>query len=308
MSAVLVHLRTVVPTDRVGALLDALHGNPAVSTVIHLPGAATKPVADVVLCDVAREAAHDVLELLHDLRIPDDGSVSMDEVGTTVSARAERASRDAAGAAADAIVWEHVAAKTGADVELSVTFVAFMVIATLIGACGIVTDSPILIVGAMVVGPEYGPLAGVSVALVRRERPALLASLRALGVGFPVAIAGAVVAGLLLDAADLVEVFDPDDRPLTGFISQPDEFTVIVALLGGVAGMLSLTSGRSTVLMGVLISVTTIPAAADVGLGIALEEWDEAGGAAVQLVVNIAAIVLTGVATLVALQYLNRRG
>ena len=54
---------------------------------------------------------------------------------------------------------------------LTGTFVAFMVLATLLAAIGVVTDSPITIVGAMVVGPEFGPLAALAVSLVRR-RPA----------------------------------------------------------------------------------------------------------------------------------------
>ena len=45
-----------------------------------------------------------------------------------------------------------------------------MILATLIAAVGIVTDSIILIIGAMIVGPEFGPLAGLCVALVQRRR------------------------------------------------------------------------------------------------------------------------------------------
>ena len=53
--------------------------------------------------------------------------------------------------------------------ELSLTFVSYMVLAMLIAAVGILLDQPILIVGAMVVGPEFGPLAGLCVALVEKR-------------------------------------------------------------------------------------------------------------------------------------------
>ncbi len=92
-------------------------------------------------------------------------------------------------------------------------------------------------------------------------------------------------------------------HPLTQFISKPDDFSFIVACFAGAAGMLSLTSAKSGALVGVLISVTTIPAAANIGVAAALADWSEWRGAMAQLAVNLTAIVLAGVATL----YLQRR-
>ena len=99
------------------------------------------------------------------------------------------------------------------------------------------------------------------------------------------------------------EEFDPTDHPLTDFISNPDFFSFFVAFVAGIAGVLSLTSAKSGALIGVLISVTTIPAAANIGVAAALGEWGEAGGAALQLGLNLVAIVLAGVVTL----FLQRR-
>jgi len=46
------------------------------------------------------------------------------------------------------------------------------------------------------------------------------------------------------------------------------------------------------------VSVTTIPAASNVGVAAAYGEWDAAFGAAEQLVINLAGIVVAGVVTL----------
>ena len=92
------------------------------------------------------------------------------------------------------------------------------------------------------------------------------------------------------------------ERPLTDFIWRPDALSWVVGLLAGVAGMLSLTSKKSGSLVGVLISVTTVPAAANVAVAAAYGVWDEAGGSALQLVINLLAIVLAGLLTLVAQQ------
>ncbi len=70
-------------------------------------------------------------------------------------------------------------------------------------------------------------------------------------------------------------------------------------MLAGVAGMLALTENRSGTLVGVLVSVTTIPAVANVGVAAAYGERAEVAGAAFQLGVNITGLVIAGAATLV---------
>jgi uncharacterized membrane protein len=67
--------------------------------------------------------------------------------------------------------------------------------------------------------------------------------------------------------------------------------------------VLSLTAAKSGALVGVLISVTTIPAAANIGVAAALSDWSEWRGAMAQLSINLTAIVLAGITTL----YLQRR-
>jgi uncharacterized hydrophobic protein (TIGR00271 family) len=160
------------------------------------------------------------------------------------------------------------------------------------------TDSPILIIGAMVVGPEFGPLAGLAVAAVNRQRDLALRSLAALAVGFPLAMTVTCLVTLLLRASGVAPDNIETGRPLTQFISHPDEFTVIIALLAGAAGILSLTSAKSGALIGVLISVTTIPAAANAAVAVAYGDFDQWRGAAGQLALNLFLIVVAGIATL----------
>ena len=82
-----------------------------------------------------------------------------------IGAGVRRAERNAPGDAADAVIWEEVISSTGEDSTLTWVFMAFMVLACLLAAIGVATNSPITIVGAMVVGPEFGPLAGIAVGL-----------------------------------------------------------------------------------------------------------------------------------------------
>jgi uncharacterized hydrophobic protein (TIGR00271 family) len=302
------HLRIVSPRGRADEALQVLERSPAVLNLVHLPGAARKPDGDVILCDVVSEDTSVVLAELRKLGLDRDGSIALEQVDLELAAAARRAEEVARGAPADAVVWEQVEARTQESAELSESFVAFMVVATLIAAIGILTDSQVLIIGAMVVGPEFGPLAGFCVAVVQRRLELARRSLLALAVGFPAAIAAtALMTGILRWAGPAPETVEATSRPATYFISDPNTFTVLVALLAGVAGMLSLTTAKSGALVGVLISVTTIPAAANVGVAAAYGDWAEFRGALAQLSINLISIVAAGVATLLLQRYGFRR-
>ena len=153
--------------------------------------------------------------------------------------------------------------RTSEAAQLSASYLTFIVLATLIASVGLLLDSPILIVGAMVVDPEFGPIAGFCVAIVEKRRKLALRALVALVVGFPTAIAISYVAGLVFkEGGAAPESFSFDDSTFAHAISSPGFFAFFVALCAGVAGMLSLTTAKSGALIGVLISVTTIPSAA----------------------------------------------
>jgi uncharacterized hydrophobic protein (TIGR00271 family) len=304
----MVHVRLIVPASQVEGVLRELEQSRAVVNLVRLAGSSIKPKGDLILCDVAREEVSVVLDRLNRFGLERDGSISIDSIDSTISVGARRAALAAAGSAADAVIWEEVEARTSESAELSLSFLAFMVLATLIAAVGILTDSQILIIGAMVVGPEFGPLAGLCVALVQRRVPLALRSAKALVVGFPLGIAvtlGVVV--VLRAAGPAPDEIAAQGRPATFFISHPNTFSVLVALLAGVAGLLSLTTAKSGALLGVLISVTTIPAAANVGVAAAYTDWSELEGALAQLGLNLACIVLAGSVTLRVLRLGFRR-
>jgi uncharacterized hydrophobic protein (TIGR00271 family) len=302
------HLRIVAPADQAKKALELLRAEGSVCNVVSLPGAATKPDGDVILCDVAREDASVIIGDLNELGITEEGSIAMEEIDSQLSAAAGRAERHAPGLPSDAVIWEEVEARTQENVELSANFLAFMVIAVLIASAAIFLDSPILIIGAMVVGPEFGPLAGLCVALVERRRPLALRSFTALAVGFPVAITAGFLASLAIKELGLApDAFDTGNGQFTDFITKPDFFSFMVAFFAGMAGVLSLTSAKSGALIGVLISVTTIPSAANIGLACAYGDWSEWRGAQLQLAVNLTMIVLAGVLTLFVQRRLYQR-
>src|SRR6185503_12465121 len=154
----------------------------------------------------------------------------------------------------------------------------FMVLACLLAAIGVATNSPITIVGAMVVGPEFGPLAGIAVGLWLRRWEAARRGVVALVVGFVGAVAVTSAVAVLWRVTGLVSQQDLAASTGTEFIYQPGWFSIITALVAGAAGTLSLTSAKSAALVGVFISVTTIPAAGNGALALVFGHFHDAAG------------------------------
>ena len=97
------------------------------------------------------------------------------------------------------------------------------------------------------------------------------------------------------------------ERPETGFITAPDRWSAVVAVLAGIAGVLSLTSARSGALVGVFISVTTVAAAADMAVSLALGGGAEFLRAATQLGIHLAGILVAATLTLAVQKTLWQR-
>jgi uncharacterized hydrophobic protein (TIGR00271 family) len=128
-----------------------------------------------------------------------------------------------------------------------------------------------------------------------------LRSLNARLVGFAVAMVVTVGFAYFMDAVDLFSRIGLDaERPNTNFIYRPDAFSFVVAVLAGIAGTLSLTSAKSGALVGVAISVTTVPAAANGAVAFTYDEYRQAWGSSEQLLLNLLGIVLAGTLTLPA--------
>lgn len=301
----MLRLRVVCPAADTDAVVALVSAQPGATHVVRLVGAAVQPAGDVVEADIAREAADEVLAGLDAMGIDHRGGVTLEALDTVLSDAADTAQERAPGDGADAIVWEELVSRTGEESRLNATFTAFMVIACLLAAVGAVTDSPVTVVGAMVVGPEFGPLAAIAVGLVRRRWDLLRRAALAIGVGFPLAMVVTAAATALGEAGGLFDRASIAHLDQVDFIYEVGPFSLIVALLAGAAGMLSLTSTKSAALVGVFISVTTVPAAGFAAVAAVLGEWDRAAESAVQLVINLAGIVL---AAALVLWLRQRRG
>lgn len=294
----MLQFRISVPGSMTADVLAALE-DPGVSSLAVLAGASRRPAGDVIVADVAREIANDVIARLHDLGVARAGSVLIDPVDAWLSSEGLEAEKRAPGSPADSVVWAQVAHHAYEDAELNWTYGSFLVLATLLAGIAVVIHSEILVIGAMVLGPEFGVIAALGLALVRRRRRLFRTAVRTLVLGFALAIAVTTVVTLAGHALGWVDRQDiAAGQGALSFIYSPDQWSIAVAVIAGAAGVLSLTSDRIGGLSGVFISVTTIPAAGNIAVATALGAWTEVGGSALQLVVNLVGMALAGWLTL----------
>lgn len=304
----MIHLRVVSPPDVTPTLVPLLDNEPAVMNLTVLPGAVRNPDGDAVLFDVLHGAANEVIGRLRDLGLERRGSIVLENVDTAMSAYADRVTARRGRFQQFTPVWAEIEARIALDGTFPPSWFALLIIAGLIGAIGILTNSQILIVGAMVVGPEYGAIISLAFGVTRRDSAPVLRSAAALVAGFSLAVVAAFVLSLVIRGAGLEpRAYALGIRPVSDLINTPNWFSFIVAALAGVVGVVSLTESRSSTLIGVFISVTTIPAASDIGVSLAFGSGSEAWGSALQLLLNVTVLATVAIAGLPVQRALWRR-
>ncbi|MFE9382716.1 DUF389 domain-containing protein [Streptomyces sp. NPDC007025] len=294
----MMRIRVLCESQDSEAVVDLLGAEPGVAHLTVAGGVGKQPTGDLIEAAIAREVVERVLHRLTEHGVHHRGEITLDQIDTMVSETAEAAEQAVPGAGAEAVIWDELIDTTGEESQLNPVFLAFLTIACLLATVGVLTDSAITIVGAMVVSPDFGPLAALAVALAVRRRGLAARAGLALGVGFPLAMLVTAAFAWLGRRAGL---FGPAD--LTGlhevsFIYQVGPYSVVVALLAGVAGMLALTSAKPGALVGVFISVTTVPAAGFAVLAAVTEDWRRCGGSVLQLLVNLVGVAVAGGLTL----------
>ncbi len=241
----MLHLQLRVPPELTGRVVEILAEDDTVTNVAVFENGYSKPPGALVLADVAREGANPVIAALRELNLQHDGSIMLSEPSTILSDAAVAAEVAAPGEPDDGVVWDIVENRVRGESKLTWAYCSFLTLATLIAGTGRLLDQPILIVGAMVVGPEFSPVAAICLALARPRLSLLPRAASTLVVGFLIAIAIAAPLWFVGTTIGLVSPEDAASGELTKFIISPDIWSFVIALLAGVASSSARTSGPS---------------------------------------------------------------
>jgi uncharacterized hydrophobic protein (TIGR00271 family) len=257
-----------------------------------------QPGQAVLTAEVRPEAADRVLATVADRGVPGEAVtlVRLDDVGPIRR-----------GHAAGSLIWADVLGQATLNARPVARYLAFMVAAGLIAAFGVIEVNQILIVGAMAVSPDLLPVTAACAAVVARRWTLAAEALLTLSAGLVAACASAaaLTAGLAAVGA-LPQNFVVGEAALSG-LTTVNSSTCGVALAAGVAGMLAVET-RASAAVGVGISITTIPAAAYLGVAAGEGEMEKVTGALAMLGVNIGLLLLGGIATLLVQRRLSRAG
>jgi uncharacterized hydrophobic protein (TIGR00271 family) len=281
----MLHLRVYGPSGSLKEIGVGLEDHGAARNVALAPGVRAGHV--LLTAEVNAEWVDGVLELLvrsgvaeEDIRL-----ARLDEIGPI------RPGRHAS------LIWADVLGQARANARPVARYLVFMVAAGVIAAYGVIEANVILIVGAMAVSPDLLPITAACVGLVSRRGLLVRRALVTLAVGMGATCLTAALLTLVLDLLDLLPAgFNLGQSAVFGLTTVNNE-TIAVALAAGVAGMLALET-RASSAVGVAISITTIPAAAYLGVAAGVGEADEALGALAVLGVNVAMLLISGTLTL----------
>jgi uncharacterized hydrophobic protein (TIGR00271 family) len=259
---------------------------------------ATRSGHSVLTATIRPRAVDTTLEDVRRLGVP-DGDITLTRVEVVGSV--------VAGTARTSLVWADVLGTAWLNARPIARYLAFMSAAGVIGCYGVIDDNAILIVGAMAVSPDLLPITAIGVGIVARQLGLAGRALLTLAVGLGVAALAANMAAFLQDQFDLLPSdFNVEATGVLGGLTTVSNETIAVALIAGVAGMLALET-RASAGVGVAISVTTIPAAAYLGVAAGLGELDRALGATAVLGANVSMMVIGAVVTLTLQNLLMRR-
>ncbi len=297
------HLRAYVPAELVDDALAALDARRGCRHVV-ISGVTADSGATLVTAELEACAADAALADLTALGIsPADLSIARVEVARPLTGDpAERVTADRS----DTLVWTEVADEALENTGVRPSYLAYMAVAGVIAAFGVVEHSAVLIVGAMAVSPDLLPLTAAAVALVGRRFGSFGRAIGTLVPGLATSVLFATAATLLLRAFDVVAPGADIRSGVVYSLAHVSVTTVSVAFVAGIAGMLSFET-RASFAVGVAISVTTIPATAYIGVAAGLGEWHGALGALAVLGVNLTMLLLAGVLTLAVQRAVERR-
>jgi uncharacterized hydrophobic protein (TIGR00271 family) len=293
-------LRLAIEEDRADLVTEALEGTGGVHRIVALtPERSGRGV--VLAADVLPAVADQVMQLIRQWGVEDaDYLLTRQEV---VAPNPPHGHLTGGGEFA----WIEVIGEARTHSRPLGRYLTLMGVAAVLAAIGVITNNPILIVGAMAVSPDLLPICAACVGIVagrfRLARRALVTLL--LGIGLTWAVSAAVAWGLQA-VGILTGGFQVHDTALHG-LAHIDYSTILVALAAGVAAMLSFET-RAAAAVGVAISVTTIPASAFFGVSLGLGEVSVSWGAAGVLAVNVSLLLLSGTVTLAVQRWLALRG
>lgn len=173
--------------------------------------------------------------------------------------------------------------------EITTSYILLVVFSTIVAGIGLIENNVAVVIGAMVIAPLLGPNLALALSTALGDLDLMAGALKTMAVGFLIALALSFSLGLVWNSYWPGELNGPElmSRTNVGFDS------IALALVSGAAAVLSLATGLSSVLVGVMVAVALLPPGATIGIMLGAGHYDLALGAGLLLAVNIVCVNLS---------------
>lgn len=169
-------------------------------------------------------------------------------------------------------------------VRIDSNFFLLVMLATIVAAIGLIENNVAVVVGAMVIAPLLGPNLALSLGTALGDGDLMRKSIKTLSLGILLAVVISVLIGLLWHGElDSHELLSRTDASLD---------SIALALASGAAATLSLTTGVSGILVGVMVAVALLPPAVTLGIMVGDGNIQLAAGAGLLLAINVVCVNL----------------
>jgi uncharacterized hydrophobic protein (TIGR00341 family) len=164
-------------------------------------------------------------------------------------------------------------------------FIFLVILSTIVAAVGLIHNDPAVVIGAMVIAPLLGPNLAMAFGAVLGDKALITRALKANIYGVALTLLISVGIGLLFSSAEQIkesaELLNRTNVTYAG---------LVLALAAGSAAVLSLTTGVSSALVGVMVAVALMPPAVTFGVTLGTGAMELAYGAFLLLGANIVCI------------------
>ncbi|WP_226039621.1 TIGR00341 family protein [Natrinema sp. DC36] len=292
-------VQLTVPTGKRETILETLDDREIDYVVTDETG--SREYTAVIYFPLPDAAVEPVLDELQEAGVDEDAYTVVVDAETVVSRRFEalREEYEEGDVGSDRISRQELQAEADDLTPSFPVYVVMTVISAVVATAGLLLDSPAVVVGSMVIAPLIGPALGASVGTVIDDEELFIESITYQILGVVVAIGAAAIFAVLVRSMNIV----PPGLVLSsvGEISErlaPDLLSLAIALGAGIAGVVSIATGTSVALVGVMIAAALIPPAGVAGITLAWGQPTAAIGATVLVLVNLLSVNLAGLLTL----------
>lgn len=271
-------ISVVVPKDDVDLAIEAAKRDGATLAGVSSVKGGSRSVSFIVSPDCRQVVLDDLQKALHKV---EDWQITISPIEAIIAKKSKELKDNE-----NTQSREELMADISKGAKLSPNFLFLVVTSAVVAALGMIEDNVAVIIGAMVIAPLLGPVLASILGVSLGERSLIIESIKTSAAGVALAISLGIVLGLIIPFD--IQTAELASRGSAGFED------IAMALAAGIAAALSVTSGVSSVLVGVMVAVALLPPATAIGLFIGKQELGMAGGAAMLLAINLCALYLSG--------------